>query len=65
MKNVAAAKGHSVSFDDLFREIEAGKAEFGDEPSRAGNLTTANFDGRLLYADTLRRRDLCRGNHAS
>ena len=46
-------------------KIEAGKAEFGDEPSRAGNLATANFDGRLLYADTLRRRDLCRGNHAS
>jgi hypothetical protein len=44
MKNVAAIKGHSVSFDDLFREIAAGKAELGDERSKAGNLTTANFD---------------------
>jgi hypothetical protein len=65
MKNVTTTNGHSVSFADFLREIEAGEAEFGDAPSKAGNLTTDNFDGRLLRADTLRPSDLRRGNHLS
>jgi hypothetical protein len=65
MKNVAATKGHNVSFADLLSEIGAGEAEFGDERSRAGYLTTADFDGRLLRADALRLSDLRCGNHVS